>query len=263
MIAAPVRSDGQVIGLVEVFSPVAHAFTNSDQEVLQRLAEIVANTIRRSVSTGDSTTAISAWGGSDNATKELSDEDESGGLSRRTRLLLALGAAAVATLLALVVIPQVRSKISDSRPAAQTPDSKLAANHASIPQESLDALRNLADNGDATAQFALGIRYATGDQVKQDYTQAARWFMLAADRGEVKAQSVLVAYYWDGTGVPKDMGKAYFWAVLARANGDQASKVRAAELASRISSSDRSAMEEQADNWLTEHGSNSLSSASK
>ena len=71
--------------------------------------------------------------------------------------------------------------------------------------QSLDALRHLAEQGDATAQFALGIRYATGNEVKQDYTEAARWFSLAAERGEVKAQSVLAAYYWDGTGVPKDL----------------------------------------------------------
>ncbi|HSS98943.1 MAG TPA: GAF domain-containing protein, partial [Terriglobales bacterium] len=233
MIAAPIRLDGQVAGLLEVFSPNAHLFTASDKDVLQRLAEVVAETVRRSSEQSDSTAPVT-WGEVNNSS-DLSDDETTEGFSRRTRLLLALGAAGFATLLALFVIPQVRSKVTTR--SAQVPSS-TTANHT-VPTDSLDALRTLANNGDATAQFALGIRYATGDRVQQDYTQAARWFLLAADRGEVKAQSVLAAYYWDGTGVPKDISKAYFWAVLARANGDDASKIRAAELASRINPNER------------------------
>jgi len=262
MIAAPIRCDGQVAGLLEVFSPKAYVFTNSDKDVLQRLAEIVGQIVQRYKSSDDGSGEISAWR-SDNSSPESSDDEEFGGPSRRTRLLLALGAAVVATLLALVAIPQVRSKMSDSRPVPQNMPSTAPGSHTSAPSDSLDALRSLADNGDASAQFALGIRYATGDQVKQDHTQAARWFMLAADRGEVKAQSVLAAYYWDGTGVQKDLSKAYFWAILARAGGDEASKIRAAELATRMSLGERNVIEQQADNWLTEHGSSSISSASK
>jgi hypothetical protein len=254
MIAAPVRFDGQVVGLLEVFSPQAHVFTGSDKDILQRLAEIVAKIVGGSASSAE----VSAWDGS---SSEMSDEDESGGTSRRTRLLLALGAAAVATVLALVVIPRVRSKIIDSRAAVQNPAPTAPASHSA--SGNLDALRKLADSGDAIAQFALGIRYATGDHVKQDYSEAAQWFLRAADHGEVKAQSVLAAYYWDGTGVPKDLSKAYFWAILARANGDDASKVRAAELAVRITPSERNAIEQQANEWLVEHGSNPVSSASK
>ena len=222
MIASPIRSDGQVVGLLEVFSPQAHIFTASDKDVLQRLAEIVAQAIRRSATSGGGSADI-YLGWCHNTSAELSDEDESGSPSRRMRLLWALAAAVIATLLALIVIPRVRSKMTDPQPSVQNLVSTAAVSHPSIPPESLYALRNLAEKGDATAQFALGIRYATGDQVRQDYTEAARWFLLAADRGEVKAQSVLAAYYWDGTGVPRDLSKAYFWAILARANGDEAS----------------------------------------
>jgi len=222
MIASPVRSDGQVVGLLEVFSPKAHIFTASDKDVLQRLAEIVAQAVRRSATSAGASADIPTWGSITNTSTELSDEQESGSASRRTRLLWALAAAVIATLLALVVIPRVRSKMPDSQPEVQNLVPTAAVSHTSIPPESLDALRNLAEKGDARSQFALGIRYATGDQVRQNYTEAARWFLLAADRGEVKAQSVLAAYYWDGTGVPKDLSKAYFWAILARANGDEA-----------------------------------------
>jgi hypothetical protein len=256
MIAAPVRADGQVIGLLEIFSPSPYIFTGCDRDVLQRLAEIVTQTIRRSTTPGDGAVDNATWTGND------SSDDDSGGLSRRTRLFLAMGAAVVAILLALFVIPKVRSKMTDARPV-QNQSSTAAANHASVPSENLDPLRDLAEKGDSTAQFALGLSYAAGDHVKQDYPEAARWFMLAADGGDVRAQSILAGYYWDGTGVPKDISKAYFWAILARANGDKTGATRAAELATRISSSERNAIEQQANDWIEEHGSNPISSASK
>ena len=53
MIAAPVRLDGAVSGLLEVFSPQAHIFTDSDKDILQRLAEIISQTIRRSASSSE------------------------------------------------------------------------------------------------------------------------------------------------------------------------------------------------------------------
>lgn len=255
MIAAPVRLDGEVVGLLEVFSPLANTFTDSDKDILQRLTEIVSQAIRRSA-----LPAIGSMEVPSISDASLEDVDESNGSSRRTRLLLALAAAAVATLLALIVIPRVRSKMTDSQPASVSSISSRAVQPASVP-ESSEALRHLAGQGDSTAQFALGIRYATGDQVKQDYTEAARWFSLAAERGEVKAQSVLAAYYWGGTGVPKDLSKAYFWAILARASGDEASTARAAELATRISPSERNAVQQEAEDWLREHGFSAVSSS--
>ena len=90
-------------------------------------------------------------------------------------------------------------------------------------------------SGDPAAQFALGARYATGEEVKQDYTEAVRWFTLAAEQGHILAQATLGAYYWAGRGVPQDLTKAYYWSVLAQAGGDQASKYRVAVLTSRMS----------------------------
>jgi len=259
MIAAPVRAEGQVVGILEVFSPEASRFNASDKDVLQRLAETIALAIQDFRVAGNGSAQASAW--VNNASEELSDEDESAGLSRRTRLLLALAAAVVATLLALIVIPRVRSKVTDAWPVAQNPSSTVSANHPSVLPENKAALRDLAEKGDVAAQFALGLSYATGD-AKQDYTEAARWFTSAADGGDVRAQSILAAYYLDGRGVPKDIGKAYFWAILARANGDQAGETRAAELATRISYNERNAIRQQAEEWLTQHGSNPGLSAS-
>jgi Sel1 repeat len=108
----------------------------------------------------------------------------------------------------------------------------------------LSALQKMAEQGDATAQFMLGVRYATGDDVKQDYIEAARWFSRAAEQGHTTAQSILCSYYWQGRGVPQDLEKAYFWSLVAQAAGDQPSKVRATLLASRINPSQLAAIKE-------------------
>ncbi len=43
--------------------------------------------------------------------------------------------------------------------------------------------RLAADQGDADAQFNLGIMYENGRRVPQDETEAVRWYRLAADQG--------------------------------------------------------------------------------
>ena len=49
----------------------------------------------------------------------------------------------------------------------------------------------LAEQGDAEAQYNLGVMYYKGDGVSQDYQTAAKWFRLAAEQGDAKAQFVL------------------------------------------------------------------------
>jgi TPR repeat protein len=57
----------------------------------------------------------------------------------------------------------------------------------------------------------LGRSYASGARVKQDYAEAARWFLLGANNGDVGAQFHLGVLYADGTGVPQDDSKAGEW----------------------------------------------------
>ncbi len=46
----------------------------------------------------------------------------------------------------------------------------------------------LAEEGDATAQYNLGVMYHKGYGVPQDYKEAFRWYRLAAEQGHTKAQ---------------------------------------------------------------------------
>ena len=77
--------------------------------------------------------------------------------------------------------------------------------------------RPLADQGDASAQFNLGIMYAQGEGVPQDYVQAHKWYRKAADQGDADAQFNLGIMYAQGEGVPQDYVQAHKWWNLAAA----------------------------------------------
>lgn len=67
-----------------------------------------------------------------------------------------------------------------------SPESPAAADTLSP-----DALRLLLDSaqaGDAGAQLALAMRYATGDGVRQSYPEAFKWFTRAQAQGAVPRQ---------------------------------------------------------------------------
>jgi uncharacterized protein len=54
-----------------------------------------------------------------------------------------------------------------------------------VPQDYAEAAkwyRKAAEQGNASAQAALGGMYANGDGVPQDYVKAHKWFNLAASR---------------------------------------------------------------------------------
>ena len=55
--------------------------------------------------------------------------------------------------------------------------------------------RPLADNGNARAQYILGVGYYHGQGVPQDRTQALNWFRKAAERGIADAQYSLGLMY--------------------------------------------------------------------
>jgi TPR repeat protein len=89
----------------------------------------------------------------------------------------------------------------------------------------------------------------------RDEKEAARWFTSAAEHGNVAAQSKLGQLYWVGRGVPTSLNQAYFWTVLARAAGQEGSKTLAPMMASRMTSSQRAAIEREAADWYSRHES--------
>lgn len=79
--------------------------------------------------------------------------------------------------------------------------------------------RRAAAQGNATAQFYLGVCYYNGLGVTQDYTQAVRWFRRAAAQGHAQAQNNLGVCYEHGHGAPQDYAGAIKWYRLAVEGG--------------------------------------------
>jgi Sel1 repeat len=68
-----------------------------------------------------------------------------------------------------------------------------------------------AKAGDSAAQYDVGVFYARGDGLVQDYASAASWFHAAAAQGNVAAQYNLGVLYAQGLGVTKDKAAALNW----------------------------------------------------
>jgi uncharacterized protein len=91
-----------------------------------------------------------------------------------------------------------------------------------VPQDHATAMsrhRKAAEQGDAFAQYNLGIMYANGRGAPQDYAVAVEWYRRAADQGLADAQFNLGDMYYSGRGVPQDNVMAYMWFDLAAAQG--------------------------------------------
>jgi len=84
----------------------------------------------------------------------------------------------------------------------------------------LQEWKPLAEQGDAKAQFMLGLMYSKGHGVIKDYAEAVKWYRLAAEQGYAKAQFNLGLMYRQGHGVIKDHAEAVKWYRLAAEQGD-------------------------------------------
>ncbi|MGA0596683.1 tetratricopeptide repeat protein [Enterovirga sp. CN4-39] len=77
-----------------------------------------------------------------------------------------------------------------------------------------------ADPKDGAAMTLLGELYNQGLGVRQDATEAARWYRLAAERGDAHAMASLGLMTADGRGVKKDPGAARAWFEKAAGLGE-------------------------------------------
>jgi len=96
----------------------------------------------------------------------------------------------------------------------------VAASTATQRINSLADQAAIAAPGDAADQYNLGIRYARGQGVPQDYAEAVKWIRKAAEQGYTKAQCSLGFSYHKGQGVPTDYIEAAKWYRMAADQGD-------------------------------------------
>ena len=118
--------------------------------------------------------------------------------------------------------------------STQPPQSGNANAITPVALSTIDALRARATQGDADAQFELGVKYAAGSDVRTNDKEAAKWFTSAARQGNVQAEQMLGDFYLLGRGVPKDLVRAYAWSAKAAAAGDEASKKRVEMLKTKL-----------------------------
>lgn len=84
---------------------------------------------------------------------------------------------------------------------------------------SLEDLKAKAKQGDAVAEFTIGVLYKHGIGVPQDYAEAAKWFQRAAKHGQGEAQFCLGKLYQHGQGVKQDPAQAARWILKSASQG--------------------------------------------
>lgn len=62
----------------------------------------------------------------------------------------------------------------------------------------------MAKQGDAQAQYKLGLDYTNGFGVTQNYATATDWFLKAAQQGQIDAQFMVAVAYASGRGVKRN-----------------------------------------------------------
>ena len=77
----------------------------------------------------------------------------------------------------------------------------------------------LAEQGNATAQYNLGLMFEKGRGVPQNYKTAVKWWKLAAQQGIARAQTNLGVMYEKGQGVSQNDKTAVKWYRLAAEQG--------------------------------------------
>ncbi|MDA7538297.1 sel1 repeat family protein, partial [Akkermansiaceae bacterium] len=74
-----------------------------------------------------------------------------------------------------------------------------------------------------------GSVYWKGEGVPEDKAESLKWYRKAADQGDAEAQFILGVAYGNGEGVPEDYIQSYMWINLATAKNhdhEDAKKVK-------------------------------------
>ena len=93
----------------------------------------------------------------------------------------------------------------------------------SSPAENEDfmKLKRSAEQGNAEAQYKLGLMYDIGKEVDQDYQKAFKWYEKSANQGLASSQSKLGSMYRYGKGVEVNHAKASEWYWKAYEQGNE------------------------------------------
>lgn len=109
--------------------------------------------------------------------------------------------------------------------------------------------RPLAEQGEARAQFYLGMLYENGDGVPEDFAKAREWYEKSAAQGDANAQFYLGLMCAFGRGVPLDLVQAHMWYSLAAGNGHARAALHRNDLAKEMKPAQIAEAQKRAREW--------------
>ena len=92
----------------------------------------------------------------------------------------------------------------------KTEKERIAEIQKKFPNPTVQLLSE-AEQGNADAQYKLGLSYYNGDGNEKDYAKAVKWYRKAAEQGHAEAQRGLGGCYYGGEGVEKNDTEAFKW----------------------------------------------------
>ncbi len=98
--------------------------------------------------------------------------------------------------------------------------------------------RPLAEQGDVSSQYNLGLMYSNGKGIRQDDAEAVKWYRKAAQQGLAIAQNKLGWRYANGEGVIQDNVYAHMWFNIAASLGNQIASEYRDDVAEKMTSED-------------------------
>lgn len=160
-------------------------------------------------------------------------------------------------------IPNIGEHLNSSTAEAKSPGSGQPAGSIptkAMPQQpkkrvddhhfTVQLYQESAENGEADAQYKLGLLYLTGNGALQDFAEAAKWLRRAAEQGYALAQYELGLIYRTGYGLAIDHVQSYVWLNLAAAAGIPEAVSARDEVMRSLSNKQLAQAQKMAREWL-------------
>ena len=113
--------------------------------------------------------------------------------------------------------------------------------------------RKASVQGVSVAQYKLGIMYDNGWGVPQSDTEAVRWYNNAAKQGHPFAQHDLAFMYAAGTGVAQDYLRAYMWLNIAVEYGNSVMIIHLNSISEHLTSAQIVEAQQMTREWIENH----------
>ena len=85
----------------------------------------------------------------------------------------------------------------------------------------LREFRALAEQGNPSAQYSLGLMYDNGRGVKRDAKESAKWYRKSVEQGHLHSQYNLGVMLANGDGIRQDDVYAHMWFNIVALSGDE------------------------------------------